>query len=558
MRLTPEEKEAAVILAELERRQKEEYIRYAKPFEKQRLFHLCGKRNSWALGGNRTGKTEGGAMKAVIYALGDRAQKYMEDWPEDLRREYMPLVKRFGGKPTRGWIGSVSFEVQRDVTQKKLLGDPETGQPGLLPITEIKRKKNGDLAIVYRSTGVIDLIYLVNGSVIGFKSYDQGREKFQGTSQHWIWLDEEPPKEIYTECQMRVMDTIGDIFGTMTPLQGLTWVYDDIYLNDSKPVEKQDKEIYCILMQWDDNPYLTDEEKRRLEASMDSNELEARKYGRFIMPGKCSFDQKALTEMLKMCRAGERGNLKWEKPHKSVKWEPDPDGEFEVWFKPDSGTEYITPGDVAEGLEHGDFDAVGVINRKHMRLDAVYHGKVDPDVLAEKVELLSVWYGRALASPERNNHGISTINELKKTYSNIYQSEVYDQTTNKTTKKLGWLTTPKTRPIIIDALKKAIRERHFICYWRRFVDEAMNFIRHPDGKERAREGFWDDAVLMAAIGVHLHQTAPLLENQPPPHKPGGSDKPTGNWSEGRRFMHPERAKDLRRKEWAQKWGEDDE
>jgi len=37
------------------------------------------------------------------------------------------------------------------------------------------------------------------------KSYDQGRESFQGTEQHVIWLDEEPPLPIYVEALTRTM-----------------------------------------------------------------------------------------------------------------------------------------------------------------------------------------------------------------------------------------------------------------------------------------------------------------------------------------------------------------
>ena len=38
--------------------------------------------------------------------------------------------------------------------------------------------------------------------------------------------------DVYLECKMRVLDKCGQIFGTMTPLKGLTWVYNEIYLND--------------------------------------------------------------------------------------------------------------------------------------------------------------------------------------------------------------------------------------------------------------------------------------------------------------------------------------
>ena len=67
-------------------------------------------------------------------------------------------------------------------------------------------------------------------SVVQFKSFDQKREAFQGTAQHVIWLDEEPPFDIYSECLLRTAKTNdfpgGLVMLTFTPLQGLTPLVD--------------------------------------------------------------------------------------------------------------------------------------------------------------------------------------------------------------------------------------------------------------------------------------------------------------------------------------------
>ena len=77
-----------------------------------------------------------------------------------------------------------------------------------------------------RVTGSFDTARIrhVSGgvSLLGFKSYDQGRKKFQGTAKHVIWLDEEPPADVYDECMLRLMTTDGLMLCTFTPLQGLT------------------------------------------------------------------------------------------------------------------------------------------------------------------------------------------------------------------------------------------------------------------------------------------------------------------------------------------------
>ena len=130
------------------------------------------------------------------------------------------------------------------------------------------------------SGGVIDQIKIKNVfggiSTIGFKSCDQGREKFQGSSLDFVWFDEEPPKDIYEECVMRVMDKRGDIFGTMTPLKGMTFIYNEIYLN-----RKNNPEVWCEFMCWDDNPFLSKKEIKLLEGALDSHSLDSRRYGKF-------------------------------------------------------------------------------------------------------------------------------------------------------------------------------------------------------------------------------------------------------------------------------------
>lgn len=220
--------------------------------EKQLVFHKNTHKNRWVFGGNRSGKTECGAVETVWYARG--IHPYKENKPRD------------------GWVVSLSQQVQRDVAQGKILSylKPEW----IEDIVMISGKKGS------ASAGIIDTIYVKNvfggTSKIGFKNCDQGREKFQGTSLDYVWFDEEPPEDIYIECKMRVIDRCGEIFGTMTPLKGLTWVYNTIYLNESG-----DTDVWYEQMEWADNPYLNKKEIEKLSANLSEDELVSRKYGNF-------------------------------------------------------------------------------------------------------------------------------------------------------------------------------------------------------------------------------------------------------------------------------------
>lgn len=224
-----------------------------KVHKKQIAFHKCKKKNRWVFGGNRSGKTECGAVECIYIARG--VHPYKKNKPNVF-----------------GWVVSLSHEVQRDVAQKKILSylNPDWIEDIIMHEGRKDSPENG----------VIDQLIIKNvfggRSVIGFKSCDQGREKFQGSSLDFVWFDEEPPKDIYDECKMRVLDRSGEIFGTMTPLKGLTFIYDEIYMN-----KYNSKEVWYEFMEWADNPYLDKREVKKLTESLSDDVMESRRYGRF-------------------------------------------------------------------------------------------------------------------------------------------------------------------------------------------------------------------------------------------------------------------------------------
>lgn len=222
--------------------------------KKQLQFHKCTKRNRWVFGGNRTGKTECGAVETIWLARGNHPYK-----------KNKPNVV--------GWVVSLSTRVQKEVAQDKILKYLNKSW-----IEDIVMKQGKKSSAEY---GVIECIVIKNVfgglSKIYFKSCEEGRDKFQGASLDFVWFDEEPPEDIYTECRMRVIDRCGEIFGTMTPLKGLTFIYDEIYLN-----AHNDPEAFYMFMEWQDNPFLSAAEIERMTNSLSSEELESRRYGKFL------------------------------------------------------------------------------------------------------------------------------------------------------------------------------------------------------------------------------------------------------------------------------------
>jgi len=62
----------------------------------------------------------------------------------------------------------------------------------------------------------------------------------------------------------------------MTPVKGLTWVYNDIYLNTADP------DIFVSEASWEDNPFLTEEQQEAMARRLTPQMLKVRKEGKFI------------------------------------------------------------------------------------------------------------------------------------------------------------------------------------------------------------------------------------------------------------------------------------
>ena len=242
---------------------------FYKPHDKQRQFHALGAscRERLFLAGNRVGKTFGGSVEVTMHLTGI----YPSWW----------TGRRFVD-PVDAWAASVTGEATRDILQNEYLGNDRKGTTGLIhPSLIVDRTRRTGIA------DAIDTAFVkhVSGKVsqLGFKSYDQGREKFQGTRKQVIHLDEEPPLDIYDECFMRTAAIGGAEQGvvlmTMTPLQGLTELIHG-YTENRVSGQALEGKVF-IQAGWEDNPHISAEERADLMRRFASrpHELEARMKG---------------------------------------------------------------------------------------------------------------------------------------------------------------------------------------------------------------------------------------------------------------------------------------
>jgi len=206
------------------------------------------------------GKTMCAAANTAIHATG----KY-PSWWEGVRLKKAPVI----------WCAGVTGEVVRDSIQKLLIGDSGNPGTGFIPLD--------DIVETTPSRGVADLvdtIYVKHASGgktrIRLKYYEQGREKFQADTVDIVWLDEEPPLDIYTEALTRTNATKGFLYMTFTPLKGMSEVVRK-FLHDKSP-DRCD-----INMTIEDALHIAPAERQKIIDSYPAHERNARIMGQPIL-----------------------------------------------------------------------------------------------------------------------------------------------------------------------------------------------------------------------------------------------------------------------------------
>jgi len=181
-------------------------------------------------------------------------------------------------RPINAWAAGTTGTTARDIVQYKLIGPPEDFGTGLIPakyIIKTSPKAGG----VPNAVDTILVRHVSGGtSRCKIKSYAEGRKSFEGTEQDIIWLDEECPMSVYTECVTRTMTTNGLIMLTFTPLEGLTdTVLQFMPQGEIRPGSNGSK--YLIMATWDDAPHLSHLQKEKLFNALPPHQREARSKG---------------------------------------------------------------------------------------------------------------------------------------------------------------------------------------------------------------------------------------------------------------------------------------
>lgn len=519
---TEEKRELVKLLAQKKKALADRKLLNFKPTLIQRLVLLSKEKIVLVLGSNRSGKSEVIAVDALVRLTG-----YI---PDALRDEYPPEYIRFG----EAWLSGMDFVSLMGIVKKKI--------DKFLP-----QKENAG----YNKESKVQ--FFTCGSEIQLKSYDQGREKYQGTSKVYKSFDEEPPQDVFDEGYMRTVDCGGIIRLAFTPLKGLSWAYSELYkkahrtvftenihgipekigevhtpeqirlLKDRRIVSvtnhdpEADPDIIVYQMAIYDNPYLPEAEiwKAEKKYASDPAAYNARILGRFTtITGRNVFPTDQLLRRQPNCpRPEAQGNIVRGQFQKSVR------GKLLVFrdLKDIHDDQYVIGADVSEGLDIGDFSCAQVLSKRTGEQIAVWHGKCPPEEFASILVDIGKFFNMADIAPERNFHGFAVVSRMKDHfhYPNLFSE--YDIADNlkstrgqSTVKKYGWDTNGKTKPVMIQELASFIRDGHIRLNDVNTIEELITYVYDRDGRTEAMGGCFDDRVMALAIALQVFLKRRLL------------------------------------------------
>lgn len=244
-----------------ENRKKFRRIDFFEPYPKQQQFFDLGltKRERLLMAGNQLGKTYCGAAETAYHLTGE----YPSDW-----------FGRRWDRPVRAWAAGETSLLARDVQQKLLCGEPgvvDAQGTGMIPKDAII-----DTSLARGVTDAFDTVQVRHKSggtsILKFKSYEQGRTKFQGETIDFCWCDEEPPLDVYSEILTRITATQGMVFTTFTPLKGMSEVV-------VRFLQEASEDRAVVNMTIEDAKHIAPEERDRIIAGYPAHEREARVKG---------------------------------------------------------------------------------------------------------------------------------------------------------------------------------------------------------------------------------------------------------------------------------------
>ncbi len=471
----------ALILKELQRRKDLYNSIYCKDLlPHQKEFIYSKQKFTVLLGGNRSGKTFAGLFNVILFCL-------------DLHPVYR-LKRSLDGEITVWVVGLDRVNHLAPTLFPRF--------QSLLPETEIDAIDTRNLEIK-----------LKNGVHVYFKSCDSGASKFQSAAVDFLWFDEEPPEAIWREAITRTIDKSAPVYVTMTPTNGVSWSYSELYqkaenggIKDGEIVKDVKvlfgDRIKVIRARMTDNTFLSKDEVENFLKNLDETEKAVRLNGDYISFGdKKVFDAFTLGKLSKTLHEPI-----WRGEPYGGKVVESQNGGLRVYEEPNEvyAGNYVLSADLSEGV--GDESALVVLRfmpfQQEAYVVATYHKKLNPEEIHNAILSLARVYYNPLLIIENNSIGGAVLERLKF----VYEGQIYVEervgktfsTKGELTTRLGWHTDVASKVKLIRDFKEIVQKFKFILNDVDIYKQMDFFIEDKKGRMRASTGH-DDLIMATMI-----------------------------------------------------------
>ena len=228
-----------------------------EPYPAQDAFHRSDCTGRYMSAGNRAGKTTAAVIECIWWCTNTHPfQQRPEGWGRGAIKTRFVVVDI-----DKGVHGIILPELRRWTTSSMLI--------------------NGNFDDSWNNSNLT--FTFKNGSTIQFLTHGMDLDKHGGTAMHLIFFDEIPPRSIFNENMMRLVDYEGRWVLAATSVDGMGWTYEHLWAPAMED-DNTDGDVGLFELSQRDNPHLKTsiEERGKYYIGMDEQERKIREDGSFL------------------------------------------------------------------------------------------------------------------------------------------------------------------------------------------------------------------------------------------------------------------------------------